>query len=276
MNTVSSREQASDGLAQSVRGRVTVVTVCLNAANHIVDCVKSVADQTYHDIEHIVIDGGSRDATVDLARANARPGAVVLSGPDDGLYDAMNKGIALASGEFIALLNADDRYNGPDVIERVVGAFRTEDCDAVIGDVEFFAADEPTRVVRRYDSGRFRPERIGFGVMPAHPATILTAEAYSRVGFYDKSYSIAADYDFIARAFVTHRLSYTYLPEVFVRMTAGGLSNRSFRSAQTISREMLAACRKHGISTNRWKIWSRIPAKILEKLPLARKSQKRM
>lgn len=247
-----------------VRGRVSVVTVCFNAEAHISECIRSIRAQDYSDVEHIIIDGGSKDRTIGIIEEERGPASVVVSEADDGLYDAMNKGIERASGEFIALLNADDRYAAPDVLSRVVQAFARHDTDAVLGDVSYFDPTRGNRTTRRYDSSRFRPERISWGVMPAHPAMVLTAEAYRKVGRYRTDYRIAADFEFVLRAFLIKRLSYAYIPEVLVAMTQGGLSNRGLTSAMIVSAEMLRACRENDVRTNALKVWSRIPAKLIE------------
>jgi glycosyltransferase involved in cell wall biosynthesis len=256
-------QDRSDRAPLQTARRVTVITVCRNAARHIGDCIRSVRMQDHPDVEHVVIDGASIDGTQEIVRAEA-PQAVLVSERDCGLYDAMNKGIAIATGEYIALLNADDRYARPDILSLAARTFAQEGCAAVIGDVEFFDPDRPGTVVRRYDSSRFRPERIRHGVMPAHPATILTAEAYRTVGKYRTDFRIASDFDFILRAFLLHKVSYVYVPQVFVAMATGGVSNRGLASARTVTREMLQSCREHGVATTRLKLWSRIPAKLFE------------
>lgn len=247
-----------------VHGRFSVVTVCYNAEPHIAECIRSVRAQDHPDVEHIIVDGASTDATLKIVEAEASPGARMFSEPDDGLYDAMNKGIRAASGEYIAILNADDRYADEGILSRAARTFEQAKVDAVLGDVSYFKFDQPDRVTRRYRSSRFRPERIARGVMPAHPAMMLTSDAYMRIGAYRTDYRIASDYEFVLRAFLLGGLSYFYVPEVFVKMTAGGLSNRGLASARVVTEEMLRACREHGVSTTRWRLWSRIPGKMLE------------
>jgi glycosyltransferase involved in cell wall biosynthesis len=246
--------------------RISVVTAAFRAGETIGDTLRSVADQSWPDVEHIVVDGGSTDGTVGLVDRGLRPGGSFSSEPDQGLYDAMNKGIARATGDVIGILNADDVYAGPDSLAQVAAAFEANGTDAVLGDIGFFRPEAPDRIFRRYNSGRFRPERLGWGWMPAHPAMFLTSDAYRRTGFYRTDYRIASDFEFIARAFGKMGLSYFYLPEIIVRMRSGGVSTAGAVSTLTIQREVLRACRENGIRSNHLKLASRYPLKLLEYL----------
>ncbi|MCW3845615.1 glycosyltransferase [Sphingomonas sp. LB-2] len=244
--------------------KISVVTVCYNPGEILLEAIKSVQAQDFADVEHVIIDGGSKDGTPDRVAAVLRPGDVFVSEPDKGIYDAMNKGIARASGGVIALLNADDHYADAGVLSRVAAAFDSGGTDAVLGDVTFFRPGTPDRSIRRYNSGMFHPKRIGWGWMPAHPAMVLTKAAYERVGNYRTDFKIAADFDFIVRAFAKHGLSYTYLRDVFVKMQVGGVSTAGGASRGIIDAEMLRACREHGIRTNRAMMQSRYLLKVLE------------
>lgn len=244
--------------------KLSVVTVCWNPGDILLEAIKSVQAQDFAQVEHVIIDGGSTDGTVERVQALLRPGDVFVSEPDKGIYDAMNKGIARAGGDAIALLNADDRYADQTVLSRIAAAFDAKGTDVVFGDISFFRAGAPDKSVRRYNSGMFAPGRIGWGWMPAHPATVLTREAYARVGQYRTDFRIAADFDFIVRAFAKHGLSYTYLRDVFVKMQTGGVSTAGGASRRTIDAEMLRACREHGVATNRAKMQSRYLLKMLE------------
>jgi glycosyltransferase involved in cell wall biosynthesis len=244
--------------------KISVVTVCYNPGEILLEAIKSVQMQDFPNVEHVIIDGGSKDGTQDRVAALVRPGDVFVSEKDAGIYDAMNKGIARASGDVIALLNADDRYADPGVLGRVAAAFDKAGTDAVLGDISFFKPGAPEKSVRRYNSGMFRPSRIGWGWMPAHPAMVLTREAYDRVGQYRTDYKIAADFEFIVRAFREHGLSYTYLRDVFVKMQHGGVSTGSEGVRATINREMLRACVENGVPSNKLMMNSRYLLKVLE------------
>lgn len=243
--------------------KISVVTVSYHAAETIEDTMRSVAEQTHPDVEHIVVDGGSNDGTMAIVKQRLRAGGKAISEPDDGLYDAMNKGISLATGDVVGLLNSDDFYASPTVLAHVAGAFESSNVDAVLGDVAYFRGSDPSRTIRRYDSGLFSPRRIGWGWMPAHPAMFLTREAYERVGPYRTDYRIAADFEFVARAFGKQGLSYVHLPEIIVKMRAGGISTAGGGAKLTINREVLRACRENGIRSNALMIASKYPAKLL-------------
>lgn len=244
--------------------KISIVTVSFNAAATIAATLKSVASQAFGEVEHVVIDGGSTDGTQDLVRAALRPVDRFVSEPDEGLYDAMNKGVALATGDVIGILNADDVFAGEDVLGRVADVFRRRGVDAVLGDVGFFREGSPDKIVRRYDSGYFRPDRVAWGIMPAHPGMYLTRAAYDRVGHYRTDFRIAADFEFVARAFVKNRISFVHLAEMIVKMRLGGVSTDGLGAKLTINREVLRACRENGIHSNALMIASKYPRKLLE------------
>ena len=244
--------------------KISVITVSYNAAKTIADTLFSVAGQSYSEVEHIIIDGASEDATVSIAQDLLRMGGQLVSEPDQGLYDAMNKGIALATGDVIGLLNADDLYADPDVLYRVAEAFLKQSVDAVLGDVGFFQDGFPDRIVRRYNSGRFRPSRIRWGWMPAHPAMFLTRKAYDRVGNYRTDFKIAADFEYVVRAFAKEKLSFVHIPDLLVKMRLGGISTSGLKATLTINSESVRACRDNGIYTNLAMIMSKYPLKLLE------------
>lgn len=265
---------------------VSVVTVCWNSAATIEQTLRSVAAQVGPVVEHILIDGGSTDGTlaiIDRFRAQAgSPISTVVSEPDRGIYDAMNKGIALARGEVIALLNADDVYSRSDVLQTVCQALSPSSSgrggasggggslDAVYGDVSFFREtdDGERQFVRRFNSGRFRPDRIGWGWMPAHPALFFHRRVYQIYGVYRPDYRIAGDFEYVARVFGGTQGRATvrsvYLPEVLVFMQMGGLSTSGWRTTVKANQEVLRACHENGIPSNMLKILSKYPAKLLE------------
>jgi glycosyltransferase involved in cell wall biosynthesis len=242
---------------------VSVVTVCFNAAATIGDALASVATQTYPHVQHIVVDGGSRDATMVIVGQFPHVASAV-SEPDRGIYDAMNKGLARADGEIVCFLNADDKYAHPDALARAARLMADDGLDAVFGDVEFFRAEGPERVIRRYSSHKFSPATIADGWMPAHPALFMRRAVFEAVGPFKTDYRIAGDFEFIARAFGPGELRYRYVPEVFVRMRTGGVSTSGLRGTILLNREVLRACRENGIETNWLRILSKYPAKLIE------------
>jgi len=244
--------------------KFSIVTVSFNSAQTIEDTLRSVAAQAWPEVEHILVDGGSTDGTRAIIERYRQSLAIVISEPDQGIYDAMNKGVRAATGDVVAFLNADDFYAHPDVLKDVARLMAKDHLDALFGDVEFVQPQNTALAVRRYSSARFRPARIGWGWMPAHPALFLRREVFQKVGSFRTDYRIAGDFEFVARAFGCHSLNYRYLPEVLVRMRIGGVSTGGWRSTLVLNREVLRACRENGIPTNMLKILSKYPAKLLE------------
>ena len=244
--------------------RISIITVTFNAENTIAETLQSVASQTHSETEHILVDGASTDSTLDVfARNNGRV-ARMISEPDNGIYDAMNKGIRVATGEVIGFLNADDIYTNDDVLKHVAEIMTQNQLDAVFGDAEFINSAYPTRPVRRYRSGHFRPDRIAWGWMPAHPTLFLRREVYERFGVFRTDYKIAGDFELVARIFHDGGIRYRYVNEVWVRMRTGGISTGGWRNTVLLNREVLRACKENGISTNLPKILSKYPVKLLE------------
>ena len=246
--------------------KVSVITVCFNSAETLESTLTSVANQTGAEVEHIVVDGASTDNTATILQGHLHQLARVISEPDCGIYDAMNKGVRVATGDVIGFLNADDVYAHQNVLSTVAEIMKREHLDALFGDVEFFRPDNPGRTIRRYSSAHFRPDRIAWGWMPAHPALFVRREVFQRVGEFRTDYRIAGDFEFVARAFGKHTLRYRHLPEVLVRMRTGGISTAGWRNTLLLNREVLRACRENGIATNMLKILSKYPAKLLEYL----------
>lgn len=244
--------------------KISIITVCFNASEAIESTLKSIISQTHPDIEHIVIDGASTDGTLECIAAHGKHLTQMVSEPDCGIYDAMNKGICLATGEVVGILNAADVYANNTVLERVAHAMQSADIDALYGDVEFFSPSNPAKTVRRYNSRWFSPARLPWGWMPAHPALFLRRALFGRYGLYRTDFRIAGDYELIARIFKDGKCTYRYLPEVFVRMSAGGVSTGGWQNTLSLNFEVLRACRDNGINTNFFKLLSKYPLKALE------------
>lgn len=204
--------------------RVTVLTPVLNRVRVVRDCLASVAAQDHAQVEHLVIDGGSTDGTQGVVRAGLRPGGRLLGGPDRGLYDALNKGLAAASGDVVGTLGADDVYEGRSTLAHVAAAFAATEVDAVHGDL-LYVRDDLATVVRRWRSSPFRPGRFARGWMPPHPTFFARRELFTRLGGYDLRLRIAADYELMLRFLERSAIRSRYLAEVLVRMRVGGVSN---------------------------------------------------
>jgi len=244
--------------------RISVITAAFNAAATLGRTLDSVAAQTHPAVEHIVIDGASTDGTVEMIQQRGAHLAQWVSEADRGIYDAMNKGLALASGDIFCFLNADDHYASDTILAEVAQQMEARNLDALLGDVVFFHPDRPEHVVRRYRSDRFRPERLAYGWMPAHPAVFLRRAVVERVGAFRTDYRIAGDYEYLVRVFADPALRYAHLPQVMVKMQTGGASTAGLRSTVLLNREVLRACRENGVDTNMLKILSKYPAKLLE------------
>lgn len=244
--------------------KISIVTVCYNSATTIGNTLRSVREQTYGNIEHIIVDGGSKDRTLEVVTTEGLHVAKFVSEKDNGIYDAMNKGVALATGDVVAFLNADDFYKDVNVLARVASVMQAEQLDALYGDVEFFLPGQQDTVVRRYNSGRFTANRLGWGWMPAHPALFVRRALFERYGSFRTDYRIAGDFEFIARVFQHADLRHRHLPEVLVRMQMGGVSTSGWRATLQLNREMMRACRANAIQTNWLKMLVRYPLKALE------------
>jgi len=239
--------------------RISVITVAFNAADTIEDTLKSVASQTHSEIEHIVVDGGSTDGTMEVVR---RFGHVRwISESDRGIYDAMNKGLAVATGDVVGFLNADDIFAHEGVLARVADLMSEQDLDLCFADVVY---EQHGRVVRRYSSARFRPSRLRFGLMPAHPTCYVRSDFFKKVGIFSMDYEIASDYEWMVRAFKKNSPSWRYVPEIWVRMRMGGVSTRGLRSRWVLNREIVRACRAHGLQTNLAMVLAKLPLKLME------------
>ncbi len=243
---------------------ISVVTVCRNASATLAHALTSIAAQDFGNVQHIIIDGASTDNTVEIARRQQRAGGIILSEPDRGIYDAMNKGVALATGDVIGFLNADDVYADVTVLSRVMAALNKDDINALFGDIAFFRVGDRDTLYRRYNSGRFRPSRLGWGWMPAHPASFVARDIFKTIGPFRDDYKIAGDFEFIARAFARGAISYHHMPEILVRMQAGGISTRDLKSRWIINSETVRACRENGIRSNHLMVATKYPLKLLE------------
>ena len=269
--------------------KLSIITVTFNSSLTLADTLSSVSSQNYPDIEYIVVDGGSTDSTLELIKSSNTVNRHI-SEPDEGIYDAMNKGLKLATGDVIGFLHSDDVYAHPGVLSLVAKRFEELDLDALYGDIVYFQ-NNPGRkggggvglgaglggeqvgeqggkrdVVRRYRSHRFAPNMIGWGWMPAHPSLFLKRGVYDTYGLFKTDYKIAGDYEFVARIFHANLLKYHYLSEVLVKMRMGGVSTGGLSNSIILNQEVLRACRENGIPTNWFKILSKYPAKLLDSI----------
>ena len=227
--------------------KISIVTASYNSAATIADTLRSVAAQTYRNIEHIVIDGGSSDNTLEIVREHAGIDLKLVSERDRGIYDAMNKGLAIATGDVVGFLNSDDMYADAQVLDRIANAFCDPRVDIVYGDIVFVSQQDTTRVVRLWTSRPYTPGLCASGWMPPHPSLYVRRSVYEKHGGYDLAFPAAADFEMALRLLDKAGLASTYVPFVQVRMRMGGQSTRSIRNIISGSREVSRACRKHGL-----------------------------
>lgn len=242
--------------------KVTTITVTFNSARTIVETLKSVARQTHRDIEHIVIDGGSTDGTLDLIAKHGAHVATVISEPDKGIYDAMNKGLQLANGTLVGFLNSDDTYASDDVVEIIARAALDRKVDAIYGDLMYVDPARRQPIVRYWRAGDFSPTKLRFGWMPPHPTLYVRRDVVKGLGAFDSNLKIAADYDFILKLFGGKGLRVAYIPQVLVKMRIGGASNKSLSALVQKSQEDLLVLRKYNVGG-----LISLVAKNLRKLP---------
>ncbi|QRX64183.1 glycosyltransferase [Dysgonomonadaceae bacterium zrk40] len=244
--------------------KISIISTTYNSSAHIADCVKSINNQTYHDIEHIIVDGASKDNTLEIVNGIPNRVEKIISEPDKGIYDAMNKGIQAATGDVIGILNSDDFFTSDDVIQTVVDSFKNNDIDALYGDVHFVSPDNLSKSVRYYSSSVFKPSLFRFGFMPAHPSFYMKKECYDKYGLYALDYKIASDYDLLIRYLYKEKIKYKYIKKDFVTMRTGGVSTENFNSRVTLNKEIVRACRKYGIYTNLFMLSLKYLYKIFE------------
>lgn len=226
--------------------------------------MNSIAGQDYPNIEHIIIDGNSTDGTVELLETSEFDISCLISESDKGIYDAMNKGLGLSRGDIVGFLNSDDIYADPSILSTVAKIFENDKIDAVFGDLQYFRGQDLHKTIRTYRSNKFTSESLSKGLMPAHPTLYLRRGVYEKYGFFNPTYKLAGDFEFIARIFKGNKLNFFYLPKVMVRMQLGGASTAGLMASLRLLQENLRACRENGISSNYLKLISRYPQKILE------------
>lgn len=243
--------------------KISVITVSYNAAATIEDTLRSVAAQIHPEIEHIVVDGASRDGTREILERYRNSLAQLVSEPDQGIYDAMDKGIRFATGDIVGTLNADDIYANNRVLERVAQAFQDPGVEACYGDLVYVVHDDLTQIRRYWKSREYRPGMFSRGWMPAHPTFFVRRSVYQRCGLFDLRYHLQSDFELTMRFLEICRIKSVYLPGIMVRMRMGGVSNRSISNVIRGNIEAYKACKKHGIKVSPlfflMKIASRIP-----------------
>jgi len=245
---------------------LTVITVVFNGAETIEHTIRSVIEQTYDNIEHIVIDGGSTDATQDILRRYENNIDYWLSEKDAGIYDAMNKGIALARGDYIGMLNSDDFFAKPSSLEIIAAHLKASNIDAVFSTLDIVNPGQLDSVLRKYRISSYSKFMLRIGVMPPHPTFYCRKAAYEKAGPYRTDYRIAADFEMLVRLLLKHHPTWEFIDETTVKMRAGGLSNSGIRSRWILNREIVRACAENGLYTNMFMLLLKLPIRLLERI----------
>jgi glycosyltransferase involved in cell wall biosynthesis len=247
--------------------KISIITICYNSKAFLDSAINSVKVQGFVETEYIIIDGGSDDGSIEVVESFGDCVTHFVSESDDGIYDAMDKGLALASGDVIGILNSDDFYPNTSVITEVVQAFTDNpSVDMILGNIDFVRPDDLNKPVRFYSSFNFRPWMMRFGFMPAHPATFIKRSAYEKVGAYKLGYKISADFEWFVRAFLVHKLSFVKVDKTLVRMREGGVSTSGFKSYWISSKEQVRALRDNEIYSNLAFVLIRLPIKLFHKI----------
>lgn len=249
--------------------KVSLITVTFNSDKTLRDTIQSVLSQSFPNIEYILVDGLSQDKTIEIIKEYEplfHNRLKWVSEKDTGLYDAMNKGIYMATGDIVGIINSDDFYHRNDVIAKVVEAFDNTDTQSVYGDVRFVNPNDIDKTVRYYSSEKFTPCLFRYGFMPAHPTFFTYRKYFEEFGYYKADYKIAADYELLIRFLYVHQLKSKYLPFDFMKMRTGGTSTASIKSNILLNKEIVRACRENGIWTCLPLLFLKYAVKVFELL----------
>ena len=244
--------------------KISIITATLNRESTILRSQLSVKKQTYDDIQSVIVDGGSKDKSVKKVERLLTSNDILLSEPDKGIYDALNKGINVSKGEVIGFLHSDDFYYDKHVIKNVMNLFMSQDIDIVYGNVSFFYPNNPKKIIRIYRSKELCKKNLAWGLMPAHPAIFIKKKIYEKIGLFNSSYKIAGDYEFLCRLVMNYKYTAKFIPRVMVNMQMGGISTRSFKNSYILNKETFRAISNNGIYTNIFMLLSKYFIKIRE------------
>ena len=245
--------------------KISIITVVRNNVATINDAINSVLSQTYKNIEYIVIDGASTDGTVGVVQSYTNKIDKFITEKDHGLYDAMNKGITLATGDIIGILNSDDMYFDINVIEDIANTFLEKKTDSVFGDLHYVDKNNTNKVMRHWKTSDFKLGSFAKGWHPPHPSFFAKKEVYEKYGLFDLELSISADFDLMLRFLEKHQISSVYLPKTLVKMRTGGQSNNSIRNIITSNKSILKSFSKNKIKVNKWLyLFNRLMPKLIQ------------
>lgn len=230
--------------------KISIITVCFNSAETIEATLKSVLSQDYPHMEYILVDGGSTDGTQNILASYKDRIAKTISEKDDGIYFAINKGIALATGDVIGILHADDFYTDETVISKVMQAFQMQQVDTVYGDLQYVDRLQSTKIIRDWKAGNYAPRLFLKGWMPPHPTFFVRKKCYTQFGVYNTQLRSSADYELMLRLLYKYNCSTAYIPEVLVKMRVGGQSNKSLMNRIRANQEDRKAWKINGLEAN--------------------------
>lgn len=248
------------------RPLISVITVIFNGVATIEHTIRSVLEQTYDNVEYIIIDGGSTDGTLDVLRRYENHIDYWVSEKDEGIYDAMNKGIAIAHGKYIGMLNSDDYFANPFSLEKIVSCLEINNVDAVFSCLDIVDPANLNRVLRKYRITSFSPFMLRIGVMPPHPTFYCKKSCYEKAGLYRTDYRIAADFEMLVRLLMQNHISWSFLDETTVKMRSGGLSSSGLKSNWIVNREIVRACRENDLYTNILFLLLKLPIRLMERM----------
>ena len=244
--------------------KISVITATYNREKSILRSIKSTKSQDYKNVELVMIDGGSSDETVELAKPYLTKNDILISEKDKGIYDALNKGIENSTGEIISFLHSDDIFSDNNVLSMIASVFKENDVDLVYGDASFFKGESINRSIRKYKSDKLSKKNLAWGKMPAHTAMFFKKEIYQKYGYFKTNYKICGDYEFLCRISSRANIKSLYFPQVFVKMQTKGASTSGFSSTIQLNKEIYKACNENNIYTNYFMIMSKYPSKILQ------------
>lgn len=242
--------------------QVTIITVVKNRVDTMHRCLKSISEQKYPNLQHVIVDGGSDDGTYELCKKNVSSNTLIISEPDDGIYCALNKGIALATGEIVGVLHSDDVFADENAVSEVVSFMIEQQAQVVFGDSTYCMFAPSFKKLREYSSANFNSRLLSFGFMPSHTAMFVHYNIFKTLGTYNSAFKLAGDFEFVIRLFRSQDFLISFIPKNIVFMATGGASNKNIKNRYLLNVEIIEACRMHGIRTS----WIRMVLRNLYKL----------
>lgn len=246
--------------------KVSIITVCYNSQDYITNTITSVLSQNYADIEYIIVDGNSRDNTLSIIKSFGSKITKWISEPDKGLYDAMNKGISLATGDIIAFINSDDFYLDSSVVGDVVNEFQANQVDAVHAELFYVDQSDTDKIVRHWKTGDYTSGAFQKGWHPAHPTLFLKREVYEKFGLFDLQFKLAADFELMCRFFEKHQISSVYLNRPLIKMRLGGATSKNLKNVIRQNIECYKAFKVNNIPVSPFYTFKRIVPKLKQYL----------